>query len=444
MIRLRILGPVEADRDGVPVPLGGRQQRAVLAILLLNTNRVVPIPEIVDGVWPDRPPERAVNTVQVYVSALRRALGPHAGGEPLISTHGRGYRLRVDEDSFDLLAFLAAAAAGHRLMEGRRYATASERLQGALGLWRGPALSEFVDEPFAQIELVALEESRLAALEARIEADLLLGRHADVLPELPPLVAAHPLRERLRGLQIEALYRAGRQADALAAYQDVRRTLADELGIDPGPPLQALHRTVLAQGELRGVDGGADRPFLLLHDGAGEQRRVPLDPVRSPVGVGRRGDNDVCLAWDPEVSRAHARLEHTRDGWTLVDDGLSRNGSFVDGERVHGRRPLSDAQVLRFGRTVIVYRVTGAPGSPVEATSGVTRDASIRSASQLEPPERAVLEALARGEPVTADAAADLTLLHHRFGVADLPAGARDAELLRRARAIGVLPRHPG
>ncbi len=164
--------------------------------------------------------------------------------------------------------------------------------------------------------------------------------------------------------------------------------------------------------------------------------RVPLDATRSPIGVGRRSDNDVCLSWDPEVSRVHARLEHTADGWTLVDDGLSRNGSFVDGERVHGLRPLSDAQMLRFGRTVVVYRVTGAPGRPVQVTSGITRDASIRSAAQLDPREQLLLEALARGEP----AGDGLALLYHRFGVAGLPAEQRDGELVRRARAVGALP----
>jgi DNA-binding SARP family transcriptional activator len=442
MIRFSLLGPVEATRDGTKLAIGGPKQRAVLAVLLLNANRVVPISQIVNGVWADRAPDRAVNTVQVYVSSLRRALEPHPPADPalrLLATRGPGYCLRADEHSLDLLEFLAAAAEGRRRLEESRYGEAAERLRHALALFRGPPLADLVDEPFAQAELAAVDESRLAALEARIEADLARGRAADVVAELGTLIAEHPLRERFRGLLAEALYRAGRQADALAVFRDTRAVLAEELGIDPSPELRALEQTILTHSRLGRVQRGG-RPFLLLHDGAGSQHVLPLDAARSPLTIGRRSSNDVCLSWDPEVSRLHAQLEHDADGWSLLDEGLSRNGSFVDGEPVHGRHRLQDAQVIRLGGTVLLYRSAGGSSLRTAPGSAVTSIARVRSASQLPPGERAALEALAAGTLCDDPAdAADLDALRHRFDVADLPPDERDDVLLERARALRLL-----
>jgi DNA-binding SARP family transcriptional activator len=234
VIRFSLLGPVEAHRDGARVPLGGPKQRAVLALLLLNANRTVQVSQIIDGVWGEGAPQRAVNTVQVYVSGLRRALDPQPSAG-LLTTHGTGYLLRADERSLDLLEFLSAAADGRRAMTEGRPADASDRLRHALGLWRGRALADVADEPFAETELAALEETRLATVEARVGADLAAGRDAELVAELRTLVAEHPLRERFRGLLAEALYRGGRQADALAVFREARKVLGEELGVDPPP-----------------------------------------------------------------------------------------------------------------------------------------------------------------------------------------------------------------
>ncbi|MCM3849097.1 FHA domain-containing protein [Pseudonocardia sp. DR1-2] len=418
---------MEADRDGTSVPLGGQQQRAVLTMLVLQAGRVVPVSSLVDGCWQGRVPGRAVNTVQVYVSALRRALG-----RAVISTHGRGYRLERDTVAVDLHEFLDCAAEARVLHAAGRHDDAADAITGALALWRGPALAEFADLPFAGPEAVALEEARLAALETRAGVDLDRGAHAEAVAALTGLVAAHPLRERFQARLVEALYRDGRRADALAAYRTARTMLADELGVEPGPELRELHRRVLADDALPAPRGA----HLLLQDGGGGPVVVSLDPARGAVSVGRRSGNDLCLGWDQEVSRVHAWLEHDGTGWSLVDNGLSRNGSFVDGRRVEGAVALLDGQVLRFGATTAIYRDRGG-GSDVRVYSGVTSDGVVRSAAQLSDAERDGLGALGAGRVV--DAAVRVAL-YRRFGVVDLPVEERDGVLLARARAIGLAP----
>lgn len=375
-IRFGVLGPLEAVVDGTPLPLGGRKQRAVAAILLLNANRLVPPHQIIAGVWGPAASPNAANTVQVYVSNLRRVFAParEAAGRRLLRTVDGGYRIELGAGELDLLDFHAAAAGGRRLLEATRYTEAAQRLAAALALWRGPALGDLRDEPFAQAEVTALDELRLATVEARIEADLALGRAAAVVAELHVLVEEHPLRERFRALQMEALHRAGRRADALAAYRAARRTLLDELGVDPGPELRGLERDILADVALSGVHR-RDQPFLLFQDGSGHQRVVALDADRSPFVIGRRPDCDLVLGWDQEVSRVHARLERGDGGWTLVDDGTSRNGSFVNGEPVAGRRPLRDAEVIRLGRTVLLYRASAPVPHTATVVPGATAEA---------------------------------------------------------------------
>jgi DNA-binding SARP family transcriptional activator len=433
VIRFSLLGPVEAHLDGTRLPLGGPKQRAVLAMLLLNANRTVQVSQIIDGVWGADAPQRAVNTVQVYVSGLRRALDPHPAADPaarLLTTHGTGYLLRADERSLDLLEFLSAAADGRRALAEGRAADGAARLRHALGLWRGRPLADVADEPFAETELAALEESRLATVEARVAADLAAGRDAELVAELRTLVAEHPLRERFRGLLAEALYRGGRQAEALAVFREARRVLAEELGVDPSPELQSLERTILEHGRLDRAhrDG---RPFLLLHEGS-SQRVIALEPGRSPVRIGRSPANDVALDWDREVSRDHARLEHDGAGWALVDDG-SRNGSFLDGEPVLGRRRLQDAQIIRLGRTVLLYRASGGPATRPAPALGATVDAPHEAAAQLSAHERELLTALAAGHRP-----AGVEVLWRRFDVGDLPEDGRAAVVLRLARALGV------
>jgi DNA-binding SARP family transcriptional activator len=221
--------------DG-PLPLGGAKQRALLAMLLLNANRVVARERLIDTLWGEAP-ETAVKLVQLYLSQLRKLLP--AG---VIATRAPGYVLEVDLESVDLLRFERLLAEAR----SAQAAQAAELLREALELWRGPALAEFGEESFFRHESARLEELRLAALEQRIEAELALGLHAELAAELESLIGLWPHRERLRGQLMLALYRSGRQADALAAYRDAREVL-DELGLEPGDELRGLERRILTR-----------------------------------------------------------------------------------------------------------------------------------------------------------------------------------------------------
>jgi DNA-binding SARP family transcriptional activator len=223
VIEARLLGPLELG----DVELGSPRQRALLARLLLDANRTVAVERLIDDLWGEDAPITAVKMVHIYVSRLRAVL---PGG--LLLTRAPGYLLRIEPEAIDLVRFERLRAQG--------------RPHEALALWRGPALAEF-DAPFAVLEAERLEALRLSTIEDRIEADLALGRHGEVAHELDALVARHPLRERLRGQLMLALYRSGRQADALARYRRLRLMLADELGIRPTPVLRDLERRMLVQ-----------------------------------------------------------------------------------------------------------------------------------------------------------------------------------------------------
>src|SRR3954447_19026263 len=217
-----ILGPLEVRREGGDVSLGAAKQRALVAILLLHANEVVSTDRLVDSLWGAKPPPTAASALQVYVSQLRKALEPdRPKGEAssVLLTHPGGYLLRVQPGRLDAQRFEHLFAEGSRARAAADAAVAARLLHEALDLWRGSALAEFTYEPFAQAEIARLEELRVSALEERIEADLALGRHTVVMGELEALVRDHPLRERLRGQLMVALYRAGRQAEALEAYQ---------------------------------------------------------------------------------------------------------------------------------------------------------------------------------------------------------------------------------
>jgi YVTN family beta-propeller protein len=252
-LRFRLLGPLEADRDGVPLDLGARKQRAVLALLLLEANRVVSTERLIDELWGDEPPETARSALQVYVAGLRKALGEDGAS---LRTRAPGYVLDVPAGRTDVDEFARLRA--------------DSRPREALALWRGPALADLDGEPFAAAAAGRLEEQRLAALEERIDADLALGRDRELVPELERLIAEHPYRERFRAQLMLALYRSGRQADALAAYREARQAFVEGLGIEPGPELKALERSVLEQDPAlaaptaRPVAAGVRRPRLLL------------------------------------------------------------------------------------------------------------------------------------------------------------------------------------
>jgi len=248
-LQFRILGPHEVWRDGAIVDLGTRKQRAVLAVLLLNANRVVPTERLIDELWGDKPPETARSALQVYVAALRKALG---GEVSALRTSAPGYVLDVEPGALDLDRFTALRAEAQGAGDEERR---SEVLREALELWRDTPLADLSTEPFAAKAVARLEEQRLEALEQRIDADLALGRHASLVLELEALVAEQPYRERPRAQLMLALYRSGRQADALRAYQTARRTLGDELGLEPGPELRELEAAILRHDARLSLDG---------------------------------------------------------------------------------------------------------------------------------------------------------------------------------------------
>jgi DNA-binding SARP family transcriptional activator len=228
VLELRLLGPFEVLVGGSVVEVGGAKPRALLACLALHLGEVVSTDKLIDQLWSEAAPETAAHAVQVYVSQLRKALGRSGGA---VATRRPGYVLELSPEQVDIWSF-------ERLAEAARF-------REALALWRGPALAEFEYEPFAQVAIARCDELRQLCLEGRIEADLALGRHAELVGELEALVAAEPLRERLRALLMLALYRAGRQADALATYRSARATLVEELGIEPGPELRSLEAAIL-------------------------------------------------------------------------------------------------------------------------------------------------------------------------------------------------------
>ena len=283
-----ILGPLEVLRSGRAVPLGGPRQRAVLAVLLLQANRVVSADRLVEDVWAGRAPEASVTSLQTYVFHLRRALEPgrpRGGAAEVLATRDRGYLLQVSRECLDAAVFEDGLAAGLAALEAGRHSQARERLGRALDLWRGPVLADLSDYAFIRAEAARLDELRLAAWEGRIEADLALGRHGAVTAELERLVGEHPLRERLHGQLMLALYRCGRQADALAAYRRVRDLLAAELGIDPGGPLRRLHASVLAHDPA--LDWNGSRPAAPEGHPAGVGTPAPRPPGPRPT-AGRR------------------------------------------------------------------------------------------------------------------------------------------------------------
>src|SRR5919109_2626154 len=227
-MEFRILGPLEVLEDGKQVDVGGAKQRALLACLLVHANDVVSTDRLIDALWEDEAPETAQKALQVYISQLRKALGKER-----LETKAPGYRLRVEPVELDRERFEQLLAKG--------------KPKEALALWRGQPLSEFAYQRFATSDIARLEELRLACIEQRVEQDLEAGRHAALVGELEGLVREHPLRERLRAQLILALYRSGRQAEALETYRETRRVLVEELGIEPSPELKELERAILRQ-----------------------------------------------------------------------------------------------------------------------------------------------------------------------------------------------------
>ena len=330
-LEFRVLGPIEALDDGRPIALGGSRQRALLALLLLHPNEAVSSDRLIDDLWGESPPGTPAKTLQVSVSRLRKALG-----DDVIVTRDHGYELRLDQDRLDSRRFEGLVANGGAELGAGRPREAAARLGEALVLWRGPPLADVAYEPFAQAEIARLDELHVAAREQLIEAELALGRHADVVGQLEALIAEHPYRERLRGQLMLALYRADRQADALQAYQDARKALVDELGIEPAERLRELERAILAQDPALAFDPGS-----VADAGTGEPSRG--------VFVGRERELAACVDALDAALAGHGRLV------------------LVSGEPGIGKSRLTDELANRArarGAAVLVGRCWEAGGAP--------------------------------------------------------------------------------
>jgi DNA-binding SARP family transcriptional activator len=349
-LEFRILGPLEVWHEGRSVPVRGAKQRALLVLLLLHPNQVVSSDRLLEELWGDEQPEAGTAALRVRVSQLRKALDLGAGP---IATRPPGYAIELQSDQLDLQRF-------ERLVQEADVAEPSlavEKLREALALWRGPALADFAYEPFAQTAIGRLEELRLLALEKRIGADLELGRDAELVAELEALVAEHPLRERLLGQLMLALYRSGRQAEALAVYQTARRSLVDELGIEPGPALQELEKAILRQEPTleRSQAPAAQRSILVagLQDGALEPLLAIAEPLaRQPpreVIVARLLDDQV------ELGPAAASLQEQRD--QLGARGVSARAAVFT-----SASPGADASRLAAEQDVDLVLVSAPPG----------------------------------------------------------------------------------
>ena len=280
-MEFRILGPLEVVEDGQPVALGTLKERLVLGVLLLRANEFVSRERLIDDLWGEAPPPTARKAVNVYVSKLRKALSV-AGADPITTAAG-GYRLNVEPDVLDASRVQVLVATARECVGKGELEAAAERFQEALSLWRGPTLAGLGLESRGRDEVAQLDELRLTALMDRIDCDLALGRHEQALGELGVLVHEHPLRERLRAQQMLALYRAGRQADALDAYSEARRTLVDDLGIEPSEALQRLQQAILRHDPALEAPAGtaAINGAVLASAPAGDA--VPAAPaLRSP------------------------------------------------------------------------------------------------------------------------------------------------------------------
>jgi predicted ATPase/DNA-binding SARP family transcriptional activator len=365
-LEIRILGSLEVLRDNVPVRLEGRLRRSLVAVFALHAGETLSQDRLIDALWPEYDPGARAR-LHVYISQLRRTLGPEASA---LETRPGGYALAVEAEAVDAFRFEHLAAVGRAALAADEAERAASAFTDALSLWRGSALEEFVYESFAGEEAGRLEELRLAVLEDRVEAQLALGRHAEIVTELERLVAASPLRERLRGQLMLALYRCGRQADALGIYRETRRLLDEELGLEPGPELKGLQHAILSQDATLRVEAPElrARRHLPAPPNPLVGRREEIDTIGALVrsegvrfltltGVGGAGKTRLAL------QAAHELADAFQDGVFFVDLSHLDDPSLVPsqiahtlGADEHGDQPLSQtlAQHLRKRRLLLL------------------------------------------------------------------------------------------
>ncbi len=368
----RILGGLEVRVHGQPVALGGAKQQMVLARLLLDPNRVVSTDRLIDWVWGEDAPDSTASTLQVYVSNLRRALSlaaPASDPAPIV-TRRPGYLIEVAPAELDATRFEERVTAAQSSAHFGDSAECVVLLRSALAEWHGDPLEGLPLGIGAVSMMTRLHVLRDGAIEMLIEAEFELGHHREILVELEEWLARQPLNERLRELQMLALYRTGRQADALAAYQQTRDLFLNELGLDPSPRLRELESRILAHDpSLQPSNNVVARDFSGMPMPNESATVIRASVVRSParlridgrdivldraaVSVGRSTDRTIVLE-DPGVSRNHAEIRHEGEEWRIVDVG-SANGITVNGAQVTSC-VLSDGDVIRLGDQELTFR----------------------------------------------------------------------------------------
>jgi DNA-binding SARP family transcriptional activator len=355
-----VLGPLQMTVDGAPVALGTPKQRAVLAVLVMNRNRSVAIDSLITAAWEQWPPPEARASLHSYISNLRKLVaGAGADSRSVLVNAPPGYRLAVADTACDIGRFIIEKAAGVQAAAAGRLEEASRHLTAALAEWRGPVLEDLRDFQFVDAFATALTEDKMVALTARAEAEIACGRGYAVIGELESLTVEHPYREPLWAQLITAYYLAERQSDALDAYQRLKTTLADDLGIDPGPTVRALHERILRQEPLDvkqaarttavhtvtniGLRTSVNAPSALASLRSASGRMYPLQAAATRIG--RLSDNDIVLD-DANVSRHHAVIIDTGTSF-VITDLRSANGVDVGNERIRGTATLSDGDHIR-------------------------------------------------------------------------------------------------
>jgi DNA-binding SARP family transcriptional activator len=446
-VHIRVLGSLAVEVDGVPVPLGGRRQRALLTLLLIHANRPLPAERLVEELWDEPMPQRAVKRLQVALTRLRRALDAGGVTDVRLVTDPGAYRLQLEPEALDAHVFERLLDEGRRaLADGGDVRRAATTLRDALALWRGEPLADVAFESFAQAEIKRLNELHVAALEERAEADLALGRHHELVPELEQLVAGHPLRERLRGQLMLALHRAGRTAHALETYREGRRRLADELGLEPGPALRKLEEAILTSDPSLDLAGARDRPEPVALPPAEERRQVSAlvldlqwaDAVeRDPERLAAAIDLLAAVGAD-ELDAVGGSLE------SIAPDGLVAAFGARTGLEDHGQRALRAALAVRdrfgslFGDALTVRGgvesgealvARGAGGR--FAVTGAPLTVAGRLARQAQP------GAIRLGERITAGAARAFVVEAATHGHVLVRARAGDGDARRPSRQLG-------
>jgi DNA-binding SARP family transcriptional activator len=360
-LRVSVLGPLVASIDGAPVAIGGDRPRVLLARLAVDAPTAVRTDQLVEAIWGDAAPAKAANTLQVHVSNLRRAVGRSANGEQILQTQHNGYGLAVTADQLDLLRFIELVQSARAAADDHDHEAAAAAYRRALDIPSGEPLADLLDNEWAVRESAAINQRIDGVWREWVVAELGAGHHLALVPPLESRLREHSLDEGVAAMLVLALYRAGRQTDALRVLSDVRRRLSDEIGVDPGPELAELENRILTHDPRLRNDRVAadlatvtrvrsDDPAAVLLV-AGRRHVLSADLIT----IGRHHDQHVVID-DVDVSREHAVLERRPGGFRLADRG-STNGTWVNGERVD-EVDLTDGDELWFGSIIATFRAS--------------------------------------------------------------------------------------